>query len=72
MAYITLKYGDIDTSVIYVSKSELIKRTGISRSTMYNHVTTNKINAYRFRNRTYFHPDDAAKYEEMIKCGLLG
>ena len=72
MAYTDLDPSNIDTSVIYVSKKELMARTGISKNTMHNHVVTNKLDAFRFRNRTYFHPDVAAEYEALVKCGLLG
>ena len=72
MAYKDLEFGDIDTSVVYVSKKELMERTGVSRSTMHNHVVTDKLDALRFRNRTYFHPDVANEYSTLVKCGLLG
>jgi len=72
MAYKDLEFGDIDTSVVYVSKKELMERTGVSRSTMHNHVVTDKLDALRFRNRTYFHPDVANEYETLVKCGFLG
>lgn len=72
MAYKDLEFGDIDTTVVYVSKKELVERTGVPNSTMHNHITTNKLDAIRFRNRTYFHPDAAKEYETLVKCGLLG
>ena len=72
MAYTDLKYGKIDTSVVYVSKKELMERTGVPKSTMHNHIVTDKLEALRFRNRTYFHPDAANEYETLVKCGLLG
>lgn len=72
MAYVDMDFGDIDTSVVYVSKKELMARTGVPKSTMHNHVVTDKLTALRFRNRTYFHPDVAKEYEALVKCGFLG
>lgn len=72
MAYKTLAAGDIDTSVVYVSRKELMERTGIPHSTLNQHINTGKLDALRFRNRTYFHPDAASEYEALVKCGLLG
>jgi len=72
MAYKDLKIDEIDTSVVYVSKKELMERTGVPKSTMANHVAVDKLQGLRFRNRTYFHPDVAAEYEMLVKCGLIG
>lgn len=72
MAYKNLEFGDVDTSVVYVSKKELMERTSVPASTMHNHIITNKLSAFRFRNRTYIHPEDADKYAALVKCGLLG
>lgn len=72
MAYKELKSEDIEVGIIYISKKELMERTGIPKSTMHNHIVKDKLNALRFRNRTYFHPDTAAEYEKLVKAGLLG
>ena len=72
MAYKELEIGDIDTSIVYVSAKELRARTGVPRSTLRNHIAKDKVDALRFRNRTYFHPDVAEQYEAMFKSGLLG
>jgi hypothetical protein len=72
MAYKELTMESIDPKVIYVSKTELMERTGVAKSTMVNHINTGKLDAFRFRNRTYFHPDVAKNYEMIVKCGLLG
>lgn len=72
MAYKDLDFESIDTSVVYVSKKELMVRTGIPKSTMHNHVVTDKVDAFRFRNRTFFHPEAAKEYETLVKCRLLG
>ena len=71
MPYKDLKFGEIDTTIVYVTKKELMERTGIGKSTMHGHIVTGKIEALRFRNRTYFYPDVAAEYEALVKCGLL-
>jgi hypothetical protein len=72
MAYKDLVIGEFDTSVVYVSKKELMERTSVPKSTMHNHIVKDKLDALRFRNRTYFHPDVASEYETLVKCGLLG
>jgi transcriptional antiterminator len=72
MAYLEIDVDDIDTSVIYVSMKELCKRVGMSRTTINNHINKNRLNGFRYRNRTYFHPDEVERYEAMCKCGLLG
>ena len=72
MTYKKVDIGEVDTDVVYVSKKELMARTGVPRSTMHNHMVTGKLNGIIFRNRTYIHPDDADEYEKIIKCGLLG
>jgi hypothetical protein len=72
MGYKNLETNDIDPSVIYVSKKELMARTGVPNSTMHRHIVTDTLNAFRFRNRTYFHPTAAEEYEKLVKCGLLG
>jgi len=70
--YKEMTIDDIKKDVIYVSAKEFRQRTGVSRSTLHNHIVTNKIDAFRFRNRTYFYPDAAAEYENLFKRGLLG
>lgn len=72
MAYLEIDIDDVDTSVVYVSMKELIDRTNVARSTLHSHIKADKLNGFRFRNRTYFHPDEAERYEKMHKCGLLG
>ena len=72
MAYKELKVGEIDTSVVYVSRKELMERTGMPKTTLIHHINTDKVDAFKFRNRTYFHPDAAKEYEALVKCGLLG
>ena len=72
MAYIDFDVKDIKKGIVYISKKELMERTGIPKSTMHNHIVKNKLDAFRFRNRTYFHPDAAAEYELLVKAGLLG
>lgn len=72
MAYLLMTMDDINENVVYVSSKELIKITGVSRSTLHNHIVTDRVNAFRFRNRTYFHPDAASEYEKLFKCGLMG
>jgi predicted transcriptional regulator len=72
MAYIDLEMGKVDTSIIYVSSTELRKMSGVPRSTLSYHINNDLIDAFRFRNRTYFHPDAADEYVKLYKCGLLG
>ena len=72
MAYTEMKLGEIDTDVVYVSKKELMERTGVGKSTMYYHIIGDKLEAIKFRNRTYFHPDVAEEYETLVRCGFLG
>lgn len=72
MAYYEMKLEDIKENDIFVSLKELRLRTGVPRSTLNEHIHTNKVNAFRFRNRTYFKKEDAAGYEKLFKCGLLG
>jgi hypothetical protein len=71
MAFKQLKSEDIG-EVIFVSAKELRKSLNISRSTLYHHIKNDKIDAYRYRHRTYFHPDDAAQYEKLYRSKLLG
>jgi len=72
VSYKAMVFGEIDASVVYVSKKELMERTGVCKSTMTYHINTDKLDALRFRNRTYIHPDEADRYEALVKCGLLG
>ena len=71
MAYIDFDVKDIEPGVVYVSKKELMERTGASKSTVHLHIRSGKLNAFRFRNRTYFHPDVADDYEKLFKAGLM-
>jgi len=70
--YKDLKPEDIDGSTVYVSAMELRQRTGVPRTTMHHHIRTGKLTALRFRNRTYFTPDEANQYQNLVKAGLLG
>lgn len=72
MAYYKMTPDDIKKGTVFVSAKELRARTGVPKSTLYDHITTDKVHAFRFRNRTYFKPDAAAEYENLFKCGLLG
>jgi len=70
--YEDLRPEDIDGRIVYVSAMELRQRTGVPRTTMHYHIRTGKLTALRFRNRTYFTPDEATQYERLVKAGLLG
>ena len=71
MAYIDFNVNDIEEGVVYVSKKELMERTGASKSTVHLHIKNGKLDAFRFRNRTYFQPDIAESYEKIFKAGLM-
>ena len=72
MAYIEFDPEDIKPGVVFVSKKELMIRTGIPKSTLYRHIKTDKLDAFQFRNRTYFYPEEADKYAAMVSSGILG
>jgi hypothetical protein len=72
MAYINFDVKDIKPGVVFVSKKELMARTGVPKSTMHGHIVKDKVDAFRFRNRTYFNSDVADEYEMLVKTGLLG
>ena len=71
MAYIELKKEDIDFNILYVTRNELVKRTGVSKSTIERHVARDYLDALKFRNRVFFHPKVADEYEKLSKCGLF-
>lgn len=63
---------DIEDGVIYVSSKELQKDLNIPRTTLWYHIKKGYIEAFRFRNRTYFHPENVKEYKKLYKAGLLG
>lgn len=72
MAYYELNVDNIDPGVVYVSASELRALTGVPRNTLYSHIVADKVDAFRYRNRTYFHPTAVANYMALVNCGLRG
>lgn len=73
MAYIDFDPAkDLKEPVAFVSKKELMKRTGVAHTSMHNHIVSGKLDAFRFRNRTYIWPDEAERYCIMVQSGLLG
>lgn len=71
MAYYELTKDQINENVVFVQLCALMKKFGLSRTTVHYHVTTDMVDAFRFRNRTYFKPDAVAWYEKLSKSGLL-
>lgn len=71
MAYKEFDMDEIDTSVVYLSKTEVFERIGITRATLYNHTVKDHIDAVRFHNRTFFHPNEIERCATLIKCGFL-
>lgn len=72
MPYTDLEKGQIDTSIIYVTRKELMERTGVSGGTIYNYITNNGIEALKYKNRVFFHPDVADEFVALVKCRLIG
>ena len=72
MAYIKIKAKDIDTSIIYVTRKELAKRVGCHENSVRHSIITDVIDALMFGNKLFIFPEDAAKFEELYKIGLLG
>lgn len=72
MAYKEFDMDEIDTSVVYLSKTEVMEQLGVTRGTLYNHIIKDYIDAIRFHNRTYFHPADVKQYATLVRCGFLG
>ena len=71
MAYLKIDVKNIDKDVAYVSKKELVERTGVSEQTLWNHINRDMVDAFRFNNRTYFLSEEAERYERLVKAGLL-
>ena len=70
--YKDLKLSDIKEGIVYVSANELAEMVGgIPKSSMANYIHTDVIDGYRYRNRTFFLPDDVAEFVLLYKAGLL-
>jgi hypothetical protein len=70
-------YKDLDVSkiadgVIFVSATEFMERFGVPHSSLFQLIHRDYIDAYRFRNRTFFLPEDVEKYAKLFNAGLMG
>ena len=61
-----------DKNEVFIPFKEVMEKTGITKTSLYNHIATNKVIAYRYRNRTYFTQDEAERYSRLVEVGLLG
>ena len=69
--YKELTLEDIVKGVVYVSANELREMVGVSNQTLNYHVNTDVIDAYRYRNRTFFLPNDVEQYVHLHEVGLI-
>ena len=71
MSYKELTPELINSGVIFTQAKDVIKEFGLSKSTLWNHITQDYVDAYRWKNRTYFLPNDMDVYRNLHACGLL-
>lgn len=72
MAFKELDMAMIDDGRVFVSRKELMERSGVRKGTITNHINQGHLDGYRFRNRTYFLPEDVEQYCKMVKSGIIG
>ena len=62
---------DLDTSVMYYTSDDLAKFYEVSRTTIQHWISDGDLDAIKYKQRLYIHPDEKERLDKLMTCGIL-